>query len=114
MLTLTATDTNKGVTSHAVTVNVKTSTGIAGVYGDKGDITIDTDNNGSIGVVVNGNVAEAVLRLYNNAGQLVAEKTARNLRTGDKVTLAVSVSAGVYHLNATLDGKVSNVKFAVK
>ena len=114
VLTLTATDTNKGVTSHAVTVNVKTSTGIAGVYGDKGDITIDTDNNGSIGVVVNGNVAEAVLRLYNNAGQLVAEKTARNLRTGDKVTLAVSVSAGVYHLNATLDGKVSNVKFAVK
>ena len=114
VLTLTATDANNGVASHQVTVNVVPSTGIAGVTADGGDVTVDADENGNVGVVVNGDVAEATLRLYNNAGQLVAQKTARNLHAGDKVILVANGSAGVYHLNAVLDGKTSNVKFAVK
>ena len=114
VLTLTATDANNGVASHQVTVNVVPSTGIAGVTADGGDVTVDADENGNVGVVVNGDVAEATLRLYNNAGQLVAQKTARNLHAGDKVILVANGSAGVYHLNAVLDGKPSNVKFAVK
>ncbi len=114
VLTLTATDSNGGVARHEVTVNVAATDGIAGVTADGGDITVDADGNGTVSVVVNGDVADAALRLYNNAGQLVAEKTATNLHAGDRVTLTTVGSAGVYHLNAVLDGKASNVKFAVK
>ncbi len=114
VLTLTATDDNNGTTQHKVTVNVTSSTGIAGVTADGGSVTVDSDNSGTVSVVVNGDVTDATLRLYNNAGQLVAEKTVHNLHAGDTVTLPTNGSAGVYHLNAVLDGKTSNVKFAVK
>ncbi len=113
-LTLTATDTNNGVAQHKVTVNVTASTGIDGATTDGNDVTVDADANGTIGVVMGGRVDNATLRLYNNAGQLVAEKTVRDLRAGDKVTLVSGAAAGVYHLSAVLDGKTVNVKFAVK
>lgn len=114
VLTVEATDKNGASAKHDITVNVTSATGINGVASGNGNLTVNPDN-GNLGVTVRGDVASATFRLYNNAGQMIAEKTAKNLHAGDTITLgASSVAPGVYHLNAVLDGKTTNLKFAVK
>ena len=112
-LNVTATDSNGDATPQKVMVNVVDATGISGVGSDNGDITVSTDgDNGTIGVKVNANVAEAVVYVYDAAGKLIAKKTAKNLRAGDTITIDIANSGqGVYTLNAVLDGESTTVKF---
>ena len=112
-LNVTATDSNGDATPQKVMVNVVDATGISGVGSDNGDITVSTDgDNGTIGVKVNANVAEAVVYVYDVAGKLIAKKTAKNLHAGDTVTIDIANSGqGVYTLNAVLDGESTTVKF---
>ena len=112
-LNVTATDSNGDATPQKVMVNVVDATGISGVGSDNGDITVSTDgDNGTIGVKVNANVAEAVVYVYDAAGKLIAKKTAKNLHAGDTITIDIANSGqGVYTLNAVLDGESTTVKF---
>ena len=112
-LNVTATDSNGDATPQKVMVNVVDATGISSVGSDNGDITVSTDgDNGTIGVKVNANVAEAVVYVYDAAGKLIAKKTAKNLHAGDTVTIDIANSGqGVYTLNAVLDGESTTVKF---
>ena len=112
-LNVTATDSNGDATPKKVMVNVVDATGISGVGSDNGDITVSTDgDNGTIGVKVNANVAEAVVYVYDAAGKLIAKKTAKNLHAGDTITIDIANSGqGVYTLNAVLDGESTTVKF---
>lgn len=112
-LNVTATDSNGDATPQKVMVNVVDATGISGVGSDNGDITVSTDgDNGTIGVKVNANVAEAVVYVYDVAGKLIAKKTAKNLHAGDTITIDIANSGqGVYTLNAVLDGESTTVKF---
>ena len=108
-----ATDANGATTEQDITVNVTESTGISGISSEDGDITINTDaDNGAIGVKLNANVDEAVISLYDAAGQLLAKKTANNLHAGDTVNIEIANAQGVYTLNAVLDGKTTTLKFA--
>ena len=114
VVTVTAIDKNNGLTKQDITVNVASTTGINGVSAGNGNMAVDASD-GTVNVVFNGNVAEAVMRVYTTAGQLVAQKTVKNLHAGDKVAISLNGNAaGVYNLNATLDGEASTVKFIVK
>ena len=108
-----ATDANGASTKQKITVNVINATGIGSINSDNGNITVDTNSdNGSVGVKVNGNVAKAVICVYDAAGQLLAKKTVNNLHAGDTVTLDIANNGqGVYTLNAVLDGETTTVKF---
>lgn len=114
-INVVATDANgASSTGGVISLTVSETTGIDGVEADgsnKGDVTVD--ENGEVTLHVNAD--KAVLRVYSNAGQLMAQQIAAPVHAGDKVSLNLSGSiAGVYHLVADIDGKVSAIKFALK
>ncbi len=106
-----ATDENGATAQQDITVNVTKATGISGVSSDNGDINVSADGS-NIVVKVNGNVGEAVISVYDAAGQLLAKKTVKNLHAGDTISFDVANGQGVYTLNAVLDGEATTVKFA--
>ena len=108
-----ATDANDAMTTGIINLTVSESTGIDNVEADanKGDVTID--GNGEVTLHVNAD--KVVLRAYSNAGQLMAQQVASHVQSGDKLSLNLTGAiAGVYHLVADIDGKVSTIKFALK
>lgn len=113
-INVVATDANGASSSGVISLTVSETTGIDGVEADgsnKGDVTVN--ENGEVTLHVNAD--KAVLRVYSNAGQLMAQQIAAPVHAGDKVSLNLSGSiAGVYHLVADIDGKVSAIKFALK
>ena len=103
-------------TTKTILVTVKSPTGISGVTADgsNADVTVNADG-GNAEVTFATAADKAVLMLYSNAGQLVAQKTLAGVHAGDKVSLSAGHAlSGVYHLVVDLDGKGSNLKFAVK
>ena len=113
-INVVATDANGASFTGVISLTVSETTGIDGVEADgsnKGDVTVN--ENGEVTLHVNAD--KAVLRVYSNAGQLMAQQIAAPVHAGDKVSLNLSGSiAGVYHLVADIDGKVSAIKFALK
>lgn len=113
-INVVATDANGASSTGVISLTVSETTGIDGVEADgsnKGDVTVN--ENGEVTLHVNAD--KAVLRVYSNAGQLMAQQIAAPVHAGDKVSLNLSGSiAGVYHLVADIDGKVSAIKFALK
>lgn len=113
-INVVATDANGASSSGVISLTVSETTGIDGVEADgsnKGDVTVN--ENGEVTLHVNAD--KAVLRVYSNAGQLMAQQIVAPVHAGDKVSLNLSGSiAGVYHLVADIDGKVSAIKFALK
>lgn len=113
-INVVATDANGASSTGVISLTVSETTGIDGVETDgsnKGDVTVN--ENGEVTLHVNAD--KAVLRVYSNAGQLMAQQIAAPVHAGDKVSLNLSGSiAGVYHLVADIDGKVSAIKFALK
>ena len=113
-INVVATDANGASSTGVISLTVSETTGIDGVEADgsnKGDVTVD--ENGEVTLHVNAD--KVVLRVYSNAGQLMAQQIAAPVHAGDKVSLNLSGSiAGVYHLVADIDGKVSAIKFALK
>uniref|UniRef100_UPI003FEF0143 hypothetical protein n=1 Tax=Prevotella sp. TaxID=59823 RepID=UPI003FEF0143 len=113
-INVVATDANGASSTGVISLTVSETTGIDGVEADgsnKGDVTVN--DNGEVTLHVNAD--KAVLRVYSNAGQLMAQQIAAPVHAGDKVSLNLSGSiAGVYHLVADIDGKVSAIKFALK
>lgn len=113
-LNVVATDANGASSTGVISLTVSETTGIDGVEADgsnKGNVTVN--ENGEVTLHVNAD--KAVLRVYSNAGQLMAQQIAAPVHAGDKVSLNLSGSiAGVYHLVADIDGKVSAIKFALK
>ena len=117
-INIKATDAEGASTTGVIVLTVEGATGIDNVLADgtKGDIAIDGNvNGGQLDVTIAKDAEKAVIYLYDNAGQLMAKKTLKNVHAGDKVSMEMGhVEAGVYHLVANLDGKTSNVKFAAK
>ena len=113
-INVVATDANGASSTGVISLTVSETTGIDGVEADgsnKGDVTVN--ENGEVTLHVNAD--KAVLRVYSNAGQLMAQQIVAPVHAGDKVSLNLSGSiAGVYHLVADIDGKVSAIKFALK
>ena len=113
-INVVATDANGASSTGVISLTVSETTGIDGVEADgsnKGDVTVN--ENGEVTLHVNAD--KAVLRVYSNAGQLIAQQKDAPVHAGDKVSLNLSGSiAGVYHLVADIDGKVSAIKFALK
>ena len=113
---VSATDEQGLKTTKTILVTVKSPTGISGVTADgsNADVTVNADG-GNAEVTFATAADKAVLMLYSNAGQLVAQKTISGVHAGDKVSLSAGHAlSGVYHLVVDLDGKGSNLKFAVK
>ena len=115
---LKATDANGASTTGVIALTVDASTGIdhveAGIA--NGDVTVNGDaSDGKLDVTIGTDADKAVLAVYSNAGQLLAQKTLNNVHAGDKVSVSLGkVAGGVYHLVANVDGKTSSVKFAAK
>ena len=113
-INVVATDANGASSTGVISLTVSETTGIDGVEADgsnKGDVTVN--ENGEVTLHVNAD--KAVLRVYSNAGQLMAQQIVAPVHAGEKVSLNLSGSiAGVYHLVADIDGKVSAIKFALK
>lgn len=66
------------------------------------------------GIVVNKDASNAEFYVYDVAGQLLAHKTAHNLRAGDKIKLGSTLAAGVYVVIGNIDSETSSVKFTIK
>ncbi len=114
---VSAIDEQAATTVKTITVTVKSPTGISGVTadGNNSDVAVNGNVGGNAEVTFSTAADKAVLLLYNNAGQLVAQKTLNGVHAGDKVELSAGHAlSGVYHLVVDLDGKGSNIKFAVK
>ena len=109
-----ATDSKGATKTGVITLTVSEATGIDGVEADgsnKSDVTVN--ENGEVTLHVDAD--KVVLRAYSNAGQLMALQVLGPVHAGDKVSLNLAGSiAGVYHLVAVVDGKVSTIKFALK
>lgn len=117
-INVVATDANGASTTGVIALTVDVATGISNVVagGSKGDVTVNGDaENGNLNVTIGADADKVVLSVYSNAGQLMAQKTLQNVHAGDKAGVALGkVAAGVYHLVANVDGKISAVKFAAK
>ena len=117
-INVVATDANGASTTGVIALTVDAATGISNVVAgaSKGDVTVNGDaENGNLNVTIGADADKVVLSVYSNAGQLMAQQIAAPVHAGDKVSLNLSGSiAGVYHLVADIDGKVSAIKFALK
>lgn len=114
-LSLQAVDSEDAATVQTVTVQVVEADGIDDVTADESGITISGDPaSGAFGVKIADGADLASLSVYNNAGQLLALQTAKNVAAGDTVTVSVGhLTAGVYHLVADIDGALTSVKFVL-
>lgn len=113
-LTLIVTDTLGASTKADIAIHVVSSTGIGGVSAGDGSVSVDTED-GTATVIIGRDVAEATLTLYDNGGKAIARREAHGLKAGDRIALdGVTLTPGVYHLAATLDGETTTVKFAAK
>ena len=117
-INVVATDANGASTTGVIALTVDAATGISNVVAgaSKGDVTVNGDaENGNLNVTIGADADKVVLSVYSNAGQLMAQKTLKNVHAGDKASVALGkVAAGVYHLVANVDGKTSAVKFVAK